>query len=314
MGLVRATHLGDAFSDDRLGDDELRLSARGGLRLGNGVGDFRKIVAIDLLDIPAVGHITRGGVLALRHRCHRVERHIVGIINEDEVVESEVAGERAGFLRHAFLQAPIARERDDMVIENPVRRRVETRLAHLAGNREAHGVRHALPEGAGGCFNARRFVKLWMPRRDAVELAEIFQVIQRHAVACEMQPTVEEHAPVAGRENKAVAIQPARLGGVEGHCRSEERGSDVGGSKREAEVAGFAFGDGIHGQTAGIACGEFERGGIEVHDCLRKHARKTPGRHEGKPWCWLWSGLISVVGMGLPENKTAGLLRTRLSC
>jgi hypothetical protein len=45
-------------------------------------------------------------------------------------------------------------------------------------------------------------------------------------------------------------------------------------------VAGFAFGNGIHGQSAGIAGGEFERGGIEIHRC--KSARKTPSRHEGK--------------------------------
>jgi hypothetical protein len=45
-------------------------------------------------------------------------------------------------------------------------------------------------------------------------------------------------------------------------------------------VAGFAFGDGIHGQSAGIAGGEFKRGGIEVH--RRKVARKTPSRREGK--------------------------------
>jgi hypothetical protein len=45
-------------------------------------------------------------------------------------------------------------------------------------------------------------------------------------------------------------------------------------------VARFAFGDGIHGQSTGIAGGEFERGGIEIHRC--KAARKTPSRHEGK--------------------------------
>jgi len=174
VGLVRATHFGDAFSNDRLGDDELRLSAGGGLRLGNGVGDFREIVAIDLLDIPAVGDIARGSVLALRHRRHRVERHIVGIINEDQIIETEVAGERAGFLRDAFLQTTVAGERDDMVVENPVRRRVETRLAHFSGNRKAHGVRHALPERAGGCLDAWRFVKLRMAGSDAMELAEIF--------------------------------------------------------------------------------------------------------------------------------------------
>ena len=119
-----------------------------------------------------------------------------------------------------------------------------------------------------------------MTRCDAMELAEAFQIIQRHAVARKVEPAVEEHAAVAGGEDKAVAVQPARLGGVERHGSPEQRGANVGGSERKAEVAGFAFGDGIHGQSAGIAGGEFERGGIEIHRC--KAARKTPSRHEGK--------------------------------
>ena len=88
-----------------------------------------------------------------------------------------------------------------------------------------------------------------------------------------MEPAVEEHAAVAGGEHEAVAVQPARLGGMERHGGPEQRGANVGGSEWKAEVAGFAFGDGIHGQSAGIAGGEFERGGIEVHDDWRERAR-----------------------------------------
>lgn len=92
---------------------------------------------------------------------------------------------------------------------------------------------------------------------------------------------------MACRENEAVAVQPTRLGGVEGHRCAEKGGSDVSGSEWQAEVAGFAFGDGVHGQTAGIAGGKFKRGGVEGHIgwCLRD--RKTSQGSDGKPWCFL---------------------------
>ena len=49
---------------------------------------------------------------------HRVERHVVGVVNEDEVIELEVAGEGDRLHGHAFLHAAVAGERDDVVVEN----------------------------------------------------------------------------------------------------------------------------------------------------------------------------------------------------
>ena len=262
VGFVRAADFGNAFSDECLCDDKLRLTAGGGFGLFNGLGDLVEVVSIDLVDIPADGGVARGGVLALRDRAHGVERHIVGIVNEDQVVEAEMACECAGFHRHAFLQAAITSEGDDMVVENAVGGCVEAGLAHFGRDGKTNGIRHALAERACGGLDAGRFVELRMSGSDAAELAEIFDFFQRQAIASEMQPAVEEHAAVACGEDEAVAIQPAGLIGIEAHGGAEENGSDVRRAKREAKVAGFAFRDGVHGQPTGVAGCDFERSGV----------------------------------------------------
>ena len=221
-----------------------------------------EVVSIDLVDIPADRGVARGGVLALCDGAHGVERHIIGIINEDQVVEAEVACERAGFHRHAFLQAAITGEGDDMVVENAMGGCVEAGLAHFGRDGKTDGIRHALAERACGGLDAGGFVELRMSGSDAAELAEIFDFFQGQAIAREVEPAVEEHAAVACGEDEAVAVQPVWLIRIEAHYGAEENGSDVRRAKREAKVAGFAFRDGVHGQSTCVAGGDFERSGV----------------------------------------------------
>ncbi len=44
----------------------------------------------------------------------------VGVVNQNQVIEAEMSGERARFRRNAFLQTTIARETNDVLIENLV--------------------------------------------------------------------------------------------------------------------------------------------------------------------------------------------------
>ena len=60
-------------------------------------------MAVDLMDFPTVSGVARGGVLALRNRAHGVEGDVVGIVDENKIVQPKVPRERAGFLGNAFL-------------------------------------------------------------------------------------------------------------------------------------------------------------------------------------------------------------------
>ena len=53
-------------------------------------------------------------------------------------------GERARLRGHAFLQTAVAREANDVLIENAVLGGVETRRGHFRGHRDADRVADAL--------------------------------------------------------------------------------------------------------------------------------------------------------------------------
>ena len=103
VGFVGARDFGDSFANDRLCDEELRFSGRGSLGFGNRIGDGMEIVAVDMMDFPTVSSVAGAGVLALRNWAHGVEGDVVGIVDENQVVQAKVPGESAGFLGNAFL-------------------------------------------------------------------------------------------------------------------------------------------------------------------------------------------------------------------
>ena len=167
-------------------------------------------------------------------------------------------GQRAGFAGHAFLQAAVPGQADNPVVENAVLGGVETRFRHLARHGQSDRVGHALAQRTGGALHAGRFAELRMTGRDAAELTEIFHLLERHIVAGEMEPAVEEHAAVAGGENKAVAVEPARLGRIVTQGRAEKHRADFRASQGQTQVTGLAGGNGVNGQAPRIARGQRE--------------------------------------------------------
>jgi hypothetical protein len=127
--------------------------------------------------VPADRLKTRGGVFALRFRRHRVKRDVIRVVDQNEIVESLVAGELDGFHPHAFLHTPVAGEADDMVVENRVFGGVEAGGGHLPGHRHSDGIANTLAQRTGRAFHTGGRAKLRMARSFAVKLAEILQLL-----------------------------------------------------------------------------------------------------------------------------------------
>ena len=98
------------------------------------------------------------------------------------------------------MEATVAGETDDVMIEDCVLFRLEARLGHLGRHRHAHRICQTLPEGTRRRFHAaRRVSELWMARRFGTELAEPLDLLERHVgITAEMEPAVEEHRAVTG--------------------------------------------------------------------------------------------------------------------
>ena len=106
-------------------------------------------------------------------------------------------------------------------------------------------------------------------------LAEVGDLVLRDVVAGQVEPRVEEHRAVARAEDEAVAVDPGRVVGVEGHGLAEEDRAHLGGAERQAEVAGLGRGDRVHREAARLVGGGLE--GL--------------GRGRGD----LWFGVVSCV-------------------
>ena len=260
---VRAGDFINAAADLGLGDDHGRLAVVVGLGLLDGLVDGLEVVAVrEGDDVPAVGLVARADVLGLRELGHLVERDVVGVVQHDEVVELLVGREARRLGTDALLEAAVADHAEDVVVEDRVLRRVEHGGRHLGGRGEARAVRDARTQGARGRFDAGRRVlrvrELGVARRRAVVLAEVRDLVLRDVVAGQVEPRVEEHRAVTGGEDEAVAVDPGRVVGVEGHGLAEEDRAHLGGAERQAEVAGLGRGDRVHRQAARLVGGGLE--------------------------------------------------------
>ena len=122
-----------------------------------------------------------------------------------------MSGERARFRSNAFLHATVTRQTNAMLIENAVLRSVEPFRRHFHRDRDADSVTNSLSERTGCAFDPGRFKKFRMSRRFRMQLPETFDLRHRQIVAAHVQPRVEEHRAVTGRQNEIIAANPPRF-------------------------------------------------------------------------------------------------------
>ena len=75
---------------------------------------------------------------------------------------------------------------------------------------------------------------------------------------------------MAGGEDEAVAVDPARAVRIDGERVAEEDGADFGTAERKAEVADTGLVHGVNGEAAGLGGGGGENGRLERHGGKRE--------------------------------------------
>ena len=86
----------------------------------------------------------------------------------------------------------------------------------------------------------------------AVQLTEVGDFFHRKVVTAQVQPAIDEHGSVTCAQNEAVAVQPFWGGRVAVQEFAEKHCADLCCAERQAEVAGIAFVDGVHGEATGF--------------------------------------------------------------
>ena len=229
-------------------DDQARLllvAARVRERL---LDALQRHVLAEVLDVPAVGLVALADVLAHRERGVALDRDVVVVVEDGQPAEAEVAGEGARLVADALLHIAVGRDHVRVVIDDVVAGAVEAGGEHALGEREPDAHGDALAERAGRRLDPRRVAVLGMAGGRRAELAEVLEVVQREAVAAQVERAVQQHRRVAGAEHEAVAIRPLGMRGRVLHHPRVEHVRERRERHRRPRVAGVRLLDSVHRQ------------------------------------------------------------------
>ena len=211
-------------------------------------GDGVRIVPVDALGAPAGGFEALHLVHRIGERQRPVDRDAIIVVEHDEARQLQVARERYGLLRDTFHQVAVGRQHVGMVVDDAG---AELRRHHPLAEREADRGRDALAERACRGLDAFGVAVFGMARRLGAPLAEALQLVERHARrAREIEQRVEQHRAVAGGQDEAVAVGPARRGGIELQVAREQHRRDVGRAHGQAGMAGLGLLHAVHREAA----------------------------------------------------------------
>ena len=261
MRLGRVLLVGRAVADVRAHGDERRpVRSRPWPRRWPRRWPSRSLPSGTDLRVPAVGVEARHASSVKASSVRAVERDAVVVVEDDELAQAEMAGQRGGLGGHALHEVAVAGDGVGVVVDDG---REPASLKVAARNASAMAMPTALPKP---CPSGPVVVStpgaspiLGMARRAAAELAEVLEVVEGEAVAGEVQQRVEQHAAVAGGEDEAVAVGPVGMGGVVLEVPGPEHVRHGRHAHRHARMARVGLLHGVDGQEAdGVDAGLLE--------------------------------------------------------
>ena len=155
MDAAGAGLVGTAVPDDGPADHQAR-TLRLRLRRPHGLGDARQVVAVHRTDdVPAVGgkplrHVFQEGDVRVAFNGYAVV-----VVEVDELVQPQRAGQRRGLGGDAFLQVAVGNQGVGVVTDYFMAGAVVTVGQPTLGDGHSHAVGKPLSQGAGGQLDAR---------------------------------------------------------------------------------------------------------------------------------------------------------------
>ena len=169
---------------------------------------------VDFDDVPAVGAEACGHVLGEGEVRGALDGDVVVVVHDDELAETKMAGQGCGFGGDALHQVAVGDDDVGVMVDDGVAGAVVVTGEPLLSDGEADGVGKALAEGAGRDLDTGSEAALRVAGSDAAPLAQALDLVEGEVVAGEVEQAVQEHGCVAGGEDKAVAVVPARVRGI----------------------------------------------------------------------------------------------------
>ena len=200
--------------DVRPHDDERRPLGHP-LRVRDSRIDRLEIVTVgDPLYVPTVRLEAPRGVVGQGELGRPIDRDAIVVVKPDQLAELQVTCERARLVRDALHEVAVGREEIGVVVDDRLPGAIEQSRELRFGDRHADGVPDPLSERSRRRFYAGRNAVLRVSRCAAPPLAELLDLVEREIVAREIKDAVEQHAGMARRQDKAIAVQPFGIRGI----------------------------------------------------------------------------------------------------
>ena len=244
----RSRHVGAALGDGGAEHDQRRAGGLGA-RSGQRAVDCGQVRAVpDRERVPAVSR-KAAALVGRRGQVGRaLDRDPVVVEDPNQLAEPLVARDLGRLVGDALHEVAVRAQRVRVVIHDVVAGPVVAPGEPPLRERHPHRVGDALSQRARGGLDPGRVTELGVAGRPAAPLPELSDVVQRHPVARQVQNTVQEHGGVAGRQHKAVAVEPRRVGGVVAQVPGPERVSEGRERHRRPRVSRTCGLHRVHGE------------------------------------------------------------------
>ena len=205
-----------------------------------------EIVSVRIQDLPTRRPEARPNIFAGRQIRAAVVGHRIVVPENDKFSETKMASQCKRFLGDPFHQATVTRDDISEVIE-------QVGAEHLAqiffGDGHTHAIGESLPQRPGGDFDTVLDRIFRMTMTDGAERTEALDLLDAdRLVSAQVQQRIEQHRSMTVAQDKAVAIDPGRIGGVELEMAREQDGSDLGTTKRCTRMTVAGILDGVERQ------------------------------------------------------------------
>ena len=194
---------------------ENQRGARVGFGFLNRRVDGVHVVAIlHAQNLPLKGFKPLGAVFRKCDGGIPLDGNVVVIIKINQLPEAQMPRQRRGFGGDAFHQVAVGDNGIDKMADDFMPRTIENRREVGFRNCHAHAVGKSLPKRTGRRLYARGQSVFRMSRRETAPLTKTLEFLHREVVAREVEQRVEQRGAMSARENKSVAVHPARVGRV----------------------------------------------------------------------------------------------------
>ncbi len=190
------------------------------MKLGDVFDVLARLLPIHRLHMPAVRGVAGGDVLGERDVGVVLDRDLVRVVDDDEIAELLMPGQRGGLAGDALLDVPIRGDHIDGVIERRLTRRgLRVEQAPLIPGRVREPDRRgqSLTQRSGRDLHTVGVTELRVTRGLRPPRPQLLQVLQLQPEPTQIQLDVLRQRRMPRREDETITTRPVHIRGVVVH-------------------------------------------------------------------------------------------------